>query len=64
MIKYTVTVKSQTENAFVGIQLGESGYFEFEQFSVDGNEIYSVYAEYDIDTQLDRVDNVVSYEQK
>lgn len=61
MFKYTVTVEANTENAFWTIQLGEDGYTDFEKFDDDGNEIHTVYAEKEIDTQLDQKDNIISY---
>lgn len=63
---YTVTVKhleahSTEPDAFAMINFGEDGYSEFERFDSDGNEIYTIHTERDIDRALDLSDGVISY---
>ena len=66
MFNYKVTVKPNDgiePGAFVGINFGKDGYFDFDSFDGD-NEVYDVVSEYDIERQLDLSDSVVSYEVK
>ena len=61
---YEVTVKQAGNNdvgAFVGIELGKDGYIEHVNWNRDGTEVYAVYSESHIDTQLDRAARVVRY---
>lgn len=67
MNTYTVTVKHTNDDfetgaaPFAQINFGEDGYSEFERYNEDGNEIYTIYTDLDIDRALDLSDGVISY---
>jgi len=64
MITYTVTVQRNTDTepgAFTGMDFGEEGFFDFVDWTQDGNEVYEVYSERRIDRQLDMASGVIEY---
>jgi len=61
MYHYKVTFFAGTEDGLSLINLGDDGYSEIDYVEDNGDEVYDVYSEYDIDRQLDLRDQVKSY---
>jgi hypothetical protein len=61
-MEYIVTVKTGTENGLVGVRIYDrESEIIFDDFDDDGNEIYEVSVNGDIDLILDESEAVISY---
>ena len=61
MRKYSVRCEKGSENSFVSLSNYEEILIEFLDFDEEGNELYEIETEYDIDRLLDLSPGVVEY---
>lgn len=59
---YTVVCEKGSENSLVPASMFDrDAIMEFEDFDADGNEVYTVESEHDLDRILDTSDGVLTY---